>query len=202
VFADNEVPPRFGELTIRALHPRGEVDEALPIVITPGWPSTVLEVLPLAQRLAWPSQYGGAAADAPVRAWLPGWRPAIRSASSGRTSRSNVLWPELPGAELATRPSDAVLDDQQHRDLVPALSRRPSPAGKAPVGQDITVLVSFYLPPDDIGGIPPCEFVARQYRIVGWTEFPRGGHLMASEESDLLAGGVRKAFRDSLSPLR
>jgi hypothetical protein len=64
VFADNEVPPRFGELTIRALHPRGEVDEALPFVITHGWSSTVLEVLPLAQRLAWPSQHGGAAADA------------------------------------------------------------------------------------------------------------------------------------------
>jgi hypothetical protein len=36
----------------------------MPIVITHGWPSTVLEVLPLAQRPAWPSQYGGTAADA------------------------------------------------------------------------------------------------------------------------------------------
>jgi hypothetical protein len=29
-------------------------------------------------------------------------------------------------------------------------------------------------------------------------QIPRGGHLMASEEPDLLAAGVCKAFRDSL----
>jgi hypothetical protein len=87
VFADNEVPLRFGELTIRALRPRGEVDEALPIVITHGWPRTVLEVLPLAQRLAWPSQYGGAAADAfhIVVPALPGFPPFRRSSGSTNT---------------------------------------------------------------------------------------------------------------------
>jgi hypothetical protein len=59
VFADNEVPPRFGELTIRALHPRGEVDEALPIVITHRRSRTVLGVLPPAS--AWPGQASTAA---------------------------------------------------------------------------------------------------------------------------------------------
>ncbi|MBO0809489.1 MAG: epoxide hydrolase, partial [Actinobacteria bacterium] len=74
------------------------------------------------------------------------------------------------------------------------------PPGKRPPGLDITVPVSFYLPPDDIGGLPPRQFVARQYRIDGWTEFPRGGHFMATEEPDLLAADVRKSFRDRSAP--
>jgi pimeloyl-ACP methyl ester carboxylesterase len=315
-----QVDVRFGELTIRALHLRGEVDEALPIVITHGWPSTVLEVLPLAQRLARPSQYGGAAADAfhVVVPALPGfplsgaalelseytgagiadrWAQLMsalgydRFAASGgdigaRVAvwlaarhpervigahvTSNVLWPELPGVELGPgereyvgrlaaweRDEGAYMHIQETKPLSLAHGLSDSPAGlaawivekwhtwsgsrddlldrfapellghltlywmtnsiatsflpyhvahrppgKRPWGLDITVPVSFYLPPDDIGGIPPREFVARQYRIAGWTEFPRGGHFMASEYPDLLAADVRKAFRDSLSPPR
>jgi pimeloyl-ACP methyl ester carboxylesterase len=54
--------PRYGQFT--GPHLRGEQDRARPIVITHGWPGSVLEVLPLARRLAWPSRYGGDPADA------------------------------------------------------------------------------------------------------------------------------------------
>ena len=38
--------------------------DALPIVLTHGWPSSFLELVKLARRLATPSRYGGAAEDA------------------------------------------------------------------------------------------------------------------------------------------
>jgi len=68
------------------------------------------------------------------------------------------------------------------------------PPGKRPWGRDITVPVSFYLPPADIGGIPPRGFAERQYDVARWSELPRGGHFAACEEPDLLAADVRAAF--------
>jgi len=41
-----------------------ESPEALPLILTNGWPSTSLELRPLARRLARPSQHGGRSADA------------------------------------------------------------------------------------------------------------------------------------------
>jgi pimeloyl-ACP methyl ester carboxylesterase len=312
-----QVDVKLGGLTIRALHLRGEVDEAPPIVITHGWPSTVLEVLPLARRLAWPSQYGGAAADAfhVVVPAMPGfplsgaaadldeytasriadrWALLMSALGYGRFAASggdigarvavwlaarhpervlgahvtsNVLWSDFPGAELSRaerayadrlrawdHQEGAYMHVQETKPLSLAHGLADSPAGlaawiaekwhawsgrgfdilgrgapdllghltlywatstiatsflpyhvghrspgKRPWGRDICVPVSFYLAPDDIDGIPPREFVERQYHIAGWTELPRGGHFLATEEPDLLAADVRKAFRDSLA---
>ena len=41
-----------------------ETPGALPLVLTNGWPSTAIELVDLARRLATPSEYGGAATDA------------------------------------------------------------------------------------------------------------------------------------------
>jgi len=64
-----------------------EVPDALPLVLTNGWPSTSLELVPLARRLAHPSRHGGDAEDAftVVVPALPGFpfspqRPAPDSA--------------------------------------------------------------------------------------------------------------------------
>lgn len=42
----------------------GETSDALPLVLTNGWPSSVFELVEIAKRLASPSQYGGSASDA------------------------------------------------------------------------------------------------------------------------------------------
>jgi pimeloyl-ACP methyl ester carboxylesterase len=59
-----QVDVRIAGVSVRALHLRGERPDALPIVITHGWPSTVLEIVSLAQALAQPTVYGGSAEDA------------------------------------------------------------------------------------------------------------------------------------------
>jgi pimeloyl-ACP methyl ester carboxylesterase len=62
-------------------------------------------------------------------------------------------------------------------------------------GRDIAAPVSFYLSPDEIGGIPPRRYAERQFRIARWTEFGSGGHFPAVEQPDVLAADIRGAFR-------
>ncbi len=54
----------LGGTEVRYLRFDGERADALPLVLTNGWPSTVLELVELARRLSSPSRYGGDAADA------------------------------------------------------------------------------------------------------------------------------------------
>ena len=62
---------------------------ALPLLLTNGWPSSALELVDLARRLASPSEYGGDAADAVT-----------------------VIVPALPGFPFS--PQRPTLDDQTH----------------------------------------------------------------------------------------
>jgi pimeloyl-ACP methyl ester carboxylesterase len=310
--AIDQVDVAFDDGTVRALHFRGEVEHATPLVVVHGWPSTVLEAIPLAERLASPSRHGGDPADAfhVVVPALPGFplsSPAgdldgyTGSALADRCTdvmlalgyerfgasggdigarvaawvgarhpdrvlgvhvTSNALWHELPGADLSEEERSyverlaawdhdegAYMHVQETKPLVlaPGLSDSPAglaawigekwqawtgsgpdaleplmpellgtltlywatnsiatsllpyavahrPPGKRPWGRDITVPVSFYLPPADIGGIPPRRFAERQYDVARWSELPRGGHFAACEEPDLLAADVRAAF--------
>jgi pimeloyl-ACP methyl ester carboxylesterase len=45
--------------------------------------------------------------------------------------------------------------------------------------------------------IPPRSYVERGYNVSRWTEFPRGGHFAALEETDALATDIRE-FADTL----
>ncbi|SCE31404.1 Epoxide hydrolase N terminus [Streptomyces sp. DvalAA-14] len=65
--AVNALPSHFADIDgtpVHYLRFDGESPGALPIVLTHGWPSSVLELAGLARRLATPSQFGGAAEDA------------------------------------------------------------------------------------------------------------------------------------------
>lgn len=51
-------------LSVHALHVRGEGPAPFPILLSHGWPGSFLEFLALAERLAFPSRFGGDTADA------------------------------------------------------------------------------------------------------------------------------------------
>jgi pimeloyl-ACP methyl ester carboxylesterase len=62
----NALPWHFADIAgtpVNYLRFDGETAGALPIVLTNGWPSTALELVSLAQRLASPSKFGGSASD-------------------------------------------------------------------------------------------------------------------------------------------
>lgn len=93
--AINALPSHLADLDgtpVHYLRYEGEHAETLPIVLTNGWPSSFLELTALAQRLATPSRYGGAAEDA-----------------------FTAIVPSLPG--FAFSPQRPTLTDEQTHDL-------------------------------------------------------------------------------------
>lgn len=100
--AINALPSYFAEIggtPVHYLRFDGERDDALPIVLTNGWPSTFLELVPLARRLATPSQYGGSAADAftVIVPSLPGFTFSPQRPDSLQT---HEIWHRLMSDEL------------------------------------------------------------------------------------------------------
>jgi pimeloyl-ACP methyl ester carboxylesterase len=85
-------------LTIHFLHVRSPHPDALPLVITHGWPGSVIELLDVIGPLTDPTAHGGSAGDAfhLVLPSLPGYgcsgAPAEVGWSSGRIARA---WAEL-----------------------------------------------------------------------------------------------------------
>ena len=95
--AINQLPhftvPIGGE-QVHFLHYRGEGDHPFPIVLTHGWPSTFLEHVKLADRLARPSRYGGNPEDSfdVVVPSLPGFTFSAQRTDGART---HDLWHTL-----------------------------------------------------------------------------------------------------------
>ncbi|WP_371823891.1 epoxide hydrolase family protein [Phyllobacterium sp. 628] len=85
-------------LQIHFLHIRSPHENAMPIIITHGWPGSVLEFLKLAERLTRPTDFGGKVDDAfhVILPSLPGFgfsaKPRERGWNAPRTARA---WAEL-----------------------------------------------------------------------------------------------------------
>jgi pimeloyl-ACP methyl ester carboxylesterase len=86
------------ELDIHFLHVRSRHEDALPLIITHGWPGSIIEQLKVIEPLTDPTAHGGRAADAfhLVIPSLPGYGFSGKPASTGwdpaRTARA---WTEL-----------------------------------------------------------------------------------------------------------
>ncbi|OXM48887.1 epoxide hydrolase family protein [Amycolatopsis alba] len=80
----------------------GEAPDALPIVLTNGWPSSFLELTDFAQRLATPSKHGGRAADSftVIVPSLPGFAFSPQRPSLTDPVQTHELWHLLMREEL------------------------------------------------------------------------------------------------------
>ncbi|MFB7499367.1 epoxide hydrolase family protein [Streptomyces sp. NPDC056161] len=80
----------------------GEHPDALPIVLTHGWPSSFLELTVLADRLAAPSRYGGAAEDAftVIVPSLPGFAFSPQRSTLSDAEQTHDLWHRLMHDEI------------------------------------------------------------------------------------------------------
>lgn len=103
--AINALPSGFADLDgtpVHYLRYDGEHPAAPPIVLTNGWPSSILELTALAERLAAPTRYGGAADDAftVIVPALPGFPFSPQRPTLSRTEQTHDLWHRLMHDEL------------------------------------------------------------------------------------------------------
>jgi pimeloyl-ACP methyl ester carboxylesterase len=101
----NALPSQVASIDGTAVHFlrfNGEHPDALPIVLTHGWPSSFLELIDLARRLATPSQHGGRASDAftVIVPSLPGYAFSPQQASLPPAPSTHELWHRLMHQEL------------------------------------------------------------------------------------------------------
>jgi hypothetical protein len=96
-------------LGIYFLHIRSPHSDAAPLILTHGWPGSVIEFLKVIPALADPSKHGGQAQDAfhVVCPALPGYKPKQNGWSVEKTARawSELSRHDLPGATRASWPN-------------------------------------------------------------------------------------------------
>lgn len=103
--AINELPgfvTDIGGADVHYLRFDAERPDALPLVLTHGWPSTVLELVELARRLSAPSEHGGTAADAftVIVPALPGFPFSAPRPTFPSDLPTHELWHRLMREEL------------------------------------------------------------------------------------------------------
>lgn len=83
--------------TVHFIHLRSPEPDSLPLLLTHGWPSSILEFLDLGERLATPAHLGGGNNDAfdVVIPSLPGFGFSTGPVSQGATLRVHRLWHRL-----------------------------------------------------------------------------------------------------------
>jgi len=54
----------INDVTVHLVHVRSPHPQAVPVIITHGWPSSFLEIVPLIERMTQPERFGGRAEDA------------------------------------------------------------------------------------------------------------------------------------------
>jgi len=87
----------IGEHTIHVLHERGSGPHDIALVLTHGWPGSIVEFLHLVDRFAHPERFGGAAADGidVVVPALPGFGFSSRSPAPIGPRGIAALWDRL-----------------------------------------------------------------------------------------------------------
>jgi microsomal epoxide hydrolase len=93
----SQVMARIGDQEIHVLHEPGSGPRDAALVLTHGWPGSILEFLEVVDRLAHPERFGGAAADgiAVVVPALPGFGFSGRPAAPVGPRRIAGMWDHL-----------------------------------------------------------------------------------------------------------
>jgi pimeloyl-ACP methyl ester carboxylesterase len=115
------------DVDIHFYYVRGEGSNPLPLLLTHGWPSSVVEFLPVIGPLTQPSKYGGRAEDA-----------------------FTVIIPSLPGYAFSSLPNDMGIWNATarlwHKLITEVIGHEQYVAQGGDVGSEITVLLAYHYP--------------------------------------------------------
>src|SRR5437762_546337 len=210
-------------IDVHFIHVKSRHKTAMPLIMTHGWPGSVIELLETIGPLTDPTAHGGRAEDAfdLVLPSLPGYgfsgEPIEVGWDLGRTARA---WAELmnrlgytryvaQGGDVGAGVTDAMgrqapegLIGIHTNLLVPALG------GSMPTGTDEerapaarqqplpppTIPFAFTTFPGEIWRTPRSWVEASYPNVIYFHEVDKGGHFAAWEEPELFSSELRAAF--------
>ena len=150
---------RIDEQSIHFIHARSAHPDAFPLLITHGWPGSIVEFLDVIPRLTDPAAFGGDAADA-----------------------FHVVAPSLPGYGFSEPPRTPGWDEERIARAFIELMSRLDYARYGAQGGDWGAQVT-----SRIGGLDPGHCAAIHLNMALGQPSDDGGPLTAEEEGDLAA---------------
>ena len=179
---------------VHFIHVRSEHENALPLIITHGWPGSVIEMI----DSVGPLTIGYALLDSPVSlaAWMADHdtdayykiaRAFVDGQPSGNLTRDHILdnitlyWLTGTGGSAARSYWEAYGPD------APAASQQPLPPTAIPFG--------FTTFPGEIWRTPRSWVEASYPNVIYFNEVDKGGHFAAWEEPEIFSSELREAFR-------
>src|SRR5437868_2596954 len=197
---------------VHFLHVRSAAPDALPLIITHGWPGSVVEFWDIIGPLT-EEETRRLQAARTFRATGSGYsaiqatRPQTLAYGLVDSPAGQLAWITEKFGEWTDdgRPDEAVDRDQLLTNVMlywltgtagssarlyyeTARARAWNPAARLTVPTGVAVFPREIAPPIR-------RFAEQSDTIVHWTEFGRGGHFAAMEAPDLLVGDVREFFR-------
>nr|WP_218008129.1 epoxide hydrolase [Herbidospora sakaeratensis] len=196
-------------LGVHFVHVRSPHENALPLVLTHGWPGSIVEFLKVIGPLTDPPAHGGDAADAfhVVCPSLPGYGSSDKPAGTGwGVERIAAAWVGLmarlrydrygaQGGDWGTRASAGRTPSTWRA----STSCRPRPgaalAALEPTTDVVTAPAGCSIFPKE-NPRPSRRWAAKRFTdIRHWNELDRGGHFAAFEQPEAFVDEVRTFFR-------
>src|SRR5260221_540381 len=168
---------RIDGLGIHFFHVRSPHPNALPIILTHGWPGSFVEFMEIMRPLSDPTRYGGRAEDP-----FP------------------VVAPSLPGFAVSDKPTETSWGVEPSAPASATLRQSLRPhrwvghgCRSGGGGIDLPMAASVF--PPEIFSPPRAWAEALWPNLFYWNELDKGGHFAAFEQPALFTEELRKAFR-------
>jgi hypothetical protein len=196
-------------LGIHFIHVRSPHEDALPLIITHGWPGSVIEQLKIIEPLTNPTAYGASAADA-FHLVIPSTLYGLADSPADLASfildhgdgagQPGLVEQAVQGHPVGALTRDDILDNITLYWLTNTgiSSARLYWENKADFfdAKPITIPFAISVFPDELYQAPR-SWAERAYphNLIHYNRLERGGHFAAWEQPDLFASEMRASFR-------
>ena len=186
-------------LDIHFIHVRSKEKNALPVIVTHGWPGSIIEQLKIIDPLTNPTAYGGSASEAfdVVIPSMPGYGYSGKPTTTG--------WdPARIARAFDGEPTGLTRDDVLDNATLFWLTNTTISAArlywegfaKTDLGpKNVTIPVAVSLFPDEVIAAPR-SWTERAYpRLIHYNQLDKGGHFAAWEQPKLLVDEMRVGLK-------
>lgn len=188
-------------LGIHFIHVRSRHENALPLILSHGWPGSIVEFLDVIRPLTDPTAFGGKAEDAfhVVIPSLPGFGFDSPVGQAAWIYEKFHAWTDSNGEPERLLGRDAILDNISlywlTRTAASSARIYAENKGGSFSGGKLDIPVAATVFPKEIYRAPKTWALSTYSKLIYWNEVDRGGHFAAFEQPELFVKELRAGFR-------